>query len=239
MINELVQELRSYPAHYVAAHRAADALEKAEKSRSQMHYYACRLEDDLVKLEAAAESLREHIAEQQLDIVTLGQEVGRLREALEKIAQHDMQAIAMDALQPGERIREKKLTRSEGDIGGEDDFWNFPSMPSKRSSRGEEEMSDLVERLRLTLSDLPGNDDDLFEEIHAQRDEAAKEIVRLQDTLRHIGSVDAEVIVGHHHDASKMTPKDWYEAGLQDGSLAVRDAVKAAARAALGEEEKG
>lgn len=34
----------------------------------------------------------------------------RLREALEKIAQHDMQAVAMDALQPGERIRgeEKK-----------------------------------------------------------------------------------------------------------------------------------
>jgi chromosome segregation ATPase len=82
MINELVQELRSYPAHYVAAHRAADALEKAEKNRSQMHYYACRLEDDLVKLEIAAESLREHIAEQQLDIVTLGQEVGRMREAL-------------------------------------------------------------------------------------------------------------------------------------------------------------
>jgi hypothetical protein len=79
MINELVQELRSYPAHYVAAHRAADALEKRE-------YYNCRLEDDLVKLEAAAESLREHIAQQQLDIVTLGQEVGRLREALEKIA---------------------------------------------------------------------------------------------------------------------------------------------------------
>ncbi len=78
MIDELVQELRSYPAHYVAAHRAADALEKRE-------YYACRLEDDLVKLEAAAESLREHIAEQQLDIVTLGQEVGRLREALREV----------------------------------------------------------------------------------------------------------------------------------------------------------
>jgi len=30
--------------------------------------------------------LREHIAQQQLDIVTLGQEVGRLREAMEKIA---------------------------------------------------------------------------------------------------------------------------------------------------------
>lgn len=98
-------------------------------------------------------------------------------------------------------------------------------------------MSDLVERLRRTLSDFPGNDDDLFNEIHAQRDEAAKEIVRLQDTLRHIGSVDADVIVGHH-DASKMTPKDWYETGLTDGALAVRNAVKAAARAALGKEEK-
>lgn len=41
-------------------------------------------------------------------------------------------------------------------------------------------MSDIVERLRRTLSDLPGNDDDLFNEIHAQRDEAADEIERLQ-----------------------------------------------------------
>jgi len=32
----------------------------------------------------------------------------RLRAALEKIAQHDMQAIAMDALRPGERIRPAK-----------------------------------------------------------------------------------------------------------------------------------
>jgi hypothetical protein len=79
MIDELVQELRSYPAHYVAAHRAAAALEQRE-------YYNCRLEADLVKLEAAAESLREHIAEQQLDIITLGQEVGRLREALRHCA---------------------------------------------------------------------------------------------------------------------------------------------------------
>jgi len=88
MIAELIKELRSYPEHYTAAHRAADALESAEKNRLSMHYYACRLEDDLVKLEAAAESLREHIAEQQLDIVTLGQEVGRLREAMKKIAEY-------------------------------------------------------------------------------------------------------------------------------------------------------
>ena len=32
-------------------------------------------------------------------------EIERLRAALLKIAQHDMQAIAMDALRPGERIR--------------------------------------------------------------------------------------------------------------------------------------
>jgi predicted nucleic acid-binding Zn-ribbon protein len=78
MIDELVQELRSYPAHYTAAHRAADALERID-------FYNCRLEDDLVKLEAAAESLRKHVSKQQLDIVTLGQEVGRLREALDGV----------------------------------------------------------------------------------------------------------------------------------------------------------
>ena len=75
MIDELVQELRSYPAHYVAAHRAADALEKRE-------YYNCRLEDDLVAADLETERLRKHVAKQQLDIITLGQEVGRLREAL-------------------------------------------------------------------------------------------------------------------------------------------------------------
>lgn len=80
MTDDLIKELRSYPAHYVAAHRASDVLERID-------FYNCRLEDDLVKLEAAAESLREHIAEQQLDIITLGQEVGRLREALEKVTE--------------------------------------------------------------------------------------------------------------------------------------------------------
>ena len=80
MINELLQELRSYPAHYVAAHRAADVLERID-------FYNCRLEDDLVKLEQAAEAMREHVSKQQLDIVTLGQEVGRLREALKHYAE--------------------------------------------------------------------------------------------------------------------------------------------------------
>jgi hypothetical protein len=71
MINELVQELRSYPAHYVAAHRAADALEKRE-------YYNCRLEDDLVAADLEMERLRKHASKQQLDLATLGQEVRRL-----------------------------------------------------------------------------------------------------------------------------------------------------------------
>ena len=41
-------------------------------------------------------------------------------------------------------------------------------------------MTDIVERLCRTLSDLPGDDDDLFNEIHSQREEAAKEIKRLR-----------------------------------------------------------
>jgi len=34
--------------------------------------------------------------------------IEKLEEALKKIAKHDLQAIAMDALRPGERVREKK-----------------------------------------------------------------------------------------------------------------------------------
>jgi predicted nucleic acid-binding Zn-ribbon protein len=51
----------------------------------QLRYYTTRLEEDLVAADLETESLRKHIAQQQLDIVTLGQEVGRLREALEGV----------------------------------------------------------------------------------------------------------------------------------------------------------
>lgn len=54
----------------------------------RLRYYTTRLEEDLVAADLETESLRKHIAQQQLDIVTLGQEVGRLREALDYYAKN-------------------------------------------------------------------------------------------------------------------------------------------------------
>ena len=51
-----------------------------------LRYYVTRLEEDLVNADLEAERLRKHNSKLVLDIATLGQEVGRLREALEKIA---------------------------------------------------------------------------------------------------------------------------------------------------------
>jgi predicted nucleic acid-binding Zn-ribbon protein len=51
----------------------------------QLRYYTTRLEADLVAADLEMESLRKHVSKQQLDIATLGQEVGRLREALQNI----------------------------------------------------------------------------------------------------------------------------------------------------------
>jgi DNA topoisomerase IB len=86
-------------------------------------------------------------------------------------------------------------------------------------------MSDIVERLRRTLSDLPGNDDDLFNEIHAQRDEAADEIERLREALRDVNAV--------------LFQARMYR-GYEGGPLAMPFASYAEdrARAALGEEKK-
>tara|TARA_R110000822_G_scaffold16547_1_gene56151 strand:+ start:163 stop:372 length:210 start_codon:yes stop_codon:yes gene_type:complete len=49
------------------------------------------------------------------DLRGLVDEIKRLRAALEKIAQHDLQAIAMDALRPGERVR-AALPKGENDV---------------------------------------------------------------------------------------------------------------------------
>jgi hypothetical protein len=58
---------------------------EAAKLIRQLRHYVDRLEDDLREADLETERLRKHVALQQLDIVTLGQEVGRLREVLEKI----------------------------------------------------------------------------------------------------------------------------------------------------------
>lgn len=55
-----------------------------------------------------ASRVQKLLAEQNIEIDNLKNRIEQLEAALEKIAQHDMQAIAMDALRPGERIREKR-----------------------------------------------------------------------------------------------------------------------------------
>lgn len=59
---------------------------EAAKLIRSLRYYADRLEDYLREVGLEAERFREHVAKQQLDIITLGQQVGRLREALEPFA---------------------------------------------------------------------------------------------------------------------------------------------------------
>jgi len=59
MSDDLIKELRSYPRHYEAAHKAADALEQANRHANAREYYNTRLEDALVKLELREERLRE------------------------------------------------------------------------------------------------------------------------------------------------------------------------------------
>jgi predicted RNase H-like nuclease (RuvC/YqgF family) len=58
MSDDLIKELRSYPKHYEAAHRAADALEKANRHTHAREYYNTRLEDELIKAEMDVEHLR-------------------------------------------------------------------------------------------------------------------------------------------------------------------------------------
>jgi len=58
MSDDLIKELRSYPRHYEAAHKAADALEKANRHTHVREYYNIMLEDALVKLELREERLR-------------------------------------------------------------------------------------------------------------------------------------------------------------------------------------
>lgn len=89
-------------------------------------------------------------------------------------------------------------------------------------------MTDIVERL------TKGTGDWIL--AHELMQEAAEEIERLREALMVAGTEDAP-FTAPNHSFSTMSPKDCYEAGAMDGAIAVREAVKNAARAAL-EEKK-
>ena len=57
-----------------------------ERDINALRHYVARLEDDLAKAETDLEKAWGYSSKQAVDIVTLGQEVGRLREALEPFA---------------------------------------------------------------------------------------------------------------------------------------------------------
>ncbi len=63
--------------------------------------------------------------------------------------------------------------------------------------------------------------------------EECKLLTRVNAALLEAPTVDIEVVVPDR-DYGTMTPKDCYEAGLLDGVYQAREAIKAAARAALG-----
>lgn len=62
--------------------------------------------------------------------------------------------------------------------------------------------------------------------------EECKMLTRINAALIAAPTVDVDVVVPDR-DYSTMTPRDCYEAGLLDGVYQAREAIKAAARAAL------
>lgn len=83
------------------------------------------------------------------------------------------------------------------------------------------EQADEIERLRAALRDAVMSDTAYCAEIE-----------RINKALVEAPTVDIDVVVPDR-DYSAMTPKDCYEAGLLDGVYQAREAIKAAARAAL------
>ena len=61
--------------------------------------------DDLVK--RLREAARQYVDNEYNLHARAAERIKALEAALKRIAAHDMQAIAMDALRPGERVREK------------------------------------------------------------------------------------------------------------------------------------
>ena len=59
-----------------------------ERDINALRYYVARLEDDLAIAEDAVEHLHRHSSKQAADIMTLGQEVGRLLENAKQDAKY-------------------------------------------------------------------------------------------------------------------------------------------------------
>ena len=106
-----------------------------------------------------------------------------------------------------------------------------------------------VERFKVSLSDAVRQTQEQADDITALRAENEKlradlhlavtsdseycaTIDRINAALLDAPTVDIDVVVPYR-DYSTMTPKDCYEAGLLDGVYQAREAIKAAARAAL------
>ena len=104
MTDDLVKRLRT-SADPGMVHEAAERIEEMDR------IFDLRWECDrrAIKQWQEAHPGNDRTWPDQADLcVWLMMRVERLEKALENIAQHDVQAIAMDALRPGERIREKQ-----------------------------------------------------------------------------------------------------------------------------------
>ncbi len=97
MSDDLVKRLREYRIGCGIHCSAYDAREPLDECIEA----ADRIEQDAQHID----EMYELVAAMNADHTASKTRIEKLEAALAKIAQHDMQAIAMDALRPGERIR--------------------------------------------------------------------------------------------------------------------------------------
>lgn len=84
--NRDITERLECPSYDGAVFMRLDAAKEIRALRSRVE----QLENDLAVAEIDVEAMRTYSGFQALDIITLGQEVGRLREALDKITALDV-----------------------------------------------------------------------------------------------------------------------------------------------------
>ena len=119
MTDDIVARLRWWKGEIGELFEAADKIERLKNQIShiiehnnpqieQANSYFKLLEEELARCNKIIDDYEEEHSRLREENAELREENARLRAALERIAQHDMQAIAMDALRPGERIRPAK-----------------------------------------------------------------------------------------------------------------------------------